>query len=203
VHYGCGFSAPTAWWNFDASVTLRFEQAPLIGRVYTKNERRFPPNVEYGDIVSGLPVPDGSCRAVYCSHVLEHLSLEGCRSALRNTLRVLRSGGTFRLVVPDLDVLARAYVADASPDAAHKFVRDTWLGKERRSQGLLRFAYEYLRTSGHRWMWDYDSMELELADAGFAEIRRAEFGDSPDPMFSLVEDADRWQDCLGVECRRP
>lgn len=203
MHYGCGLCAPTAWWNFDASVTLRFERAPLIGRMYTKNEHRFPPNVEYGDIATGLPVPDGSCRAVYCSHVLEHLSLESCRSALRNTFRVLRSGGTFRLVVPDLDALARAYVADASPDAGHRFLRATYLGKEQRSRGLLRFAYEYLRTSGHLWMWDYDSIGLELADAGFAEIRRAAHGDSPDPMFSLVEDAGRWQDCLGVECRRP
>jgi len=103
VQYGCGWSAPVGFRNFDASPTLRFERLPLLGKLYTKNNSRFPENVEYGDIVKGLPVPPTSCEAVYCSHVLEHLSLDDFRKALRNTHRILKSGGTFRLVVPDLD----------------------------------------------------------------------------------------------------
>ncbi|MCP5113600.1 MAG: hypothetical protein GY953_22435, partial [bacterium] len=49
VHYGCHFTAPDGWLNFDASPTLRFERFPILGRLYTKNESRFPPNVRYGD----------------------------------------------------------------------------------------------------------------------------------------------------------
>ncbi len=41
VQYGCGWSAPFSWRNFDASLTLRFERLPLIGHLYTKNESRF------------------------------------------------------------------------------------------------------------------------------------------------------------------
>jgi predicted SAM-dependent methyltransferase len=202
VQYGCGFAAPEAWRNFDASFTLRFERTPLIGRLYTKNDRRFPDNVEYGDIVKGLPVPDASSEAVYCSHVLEHLALADFRSALINTRKILREGGTFRLVVPDLKWLAARYLADKSPGASVAFVRDTCLGKERRRKDLVGFVYEWLRTSGHLWMWDYESMELELARAGFTDIRRARYGDSKDPMFTQVESADRWKHCLGVECQR-
>ena len=78
VQYGCGWYAPEGWRNFDASPTLRFERIPLLGRLYTKNTERFPENVEYGDIVAGLPISDNSCQAVYCSHILEHLA---CRPA--------------------------------------------------------------------------------------------------------------------------
>lgn len=85
VQYGCAWSAPESWRNFDASPTLRFERIPVVGKLYTKNESRFPENVEYGDITKGLPVNDTSCDAVYCSHVLEHLSLSDCRVALKNT----------------------------------------------------------------------------------------------------------------------
>jgi hypothetical protein len=60
IQYGCGWSAPVEWTNFDASPTLRFERLPLIGSFYTKNKQRFPANVRYGDIVSGLPVPNDS-----------------------------------------------------------------------------------------------------------------------------------------------
>ena len=72
----------------------------------------FPANVEYGDIVKGLPVPTGSCRGIYSSHVLEHLALNDLRKALRETHRLLAEGGTFRLVVPDLEHEARTYLAD-------------------------------------------------------------------------------------------
>jgi hypothetical protein len=52
-------------------------------------------------------------------------------------------------------------------------------------------------------MWDYKAIQKELAEAGFVEIRRAEFGDASDPNFREVEDEGRWVDCLGVDCRRP
>ena len=41
VQYGCGFSAPEQWLNFDASPTLRFERLPIIGSLYTKNKSDF------------------------------------------------------------------------------------------------------------------------------------------------------------------
>jgi hypothetical protein len=82
VQYGCSFSAPEGWLNFDASPTLRFERIPLLGKLYTKNESRFSPEVRYGDIVRGLPLEPSSVDGLYASHVLEHLSFEDCRLAL-------------------------------------------------------------------------------------------------------------------------
>ena len=106
VQYGCGFSAPAEWVNFDASMTLRWERMPIAGRMFTKNSARFPSNVRCGDIVKGLPISDGSCRGVYASHVLEHLAQEDFHKALENTKRILTGGGLFRLVVPDLEFSA-------------------------------------------------------------------------------------------------
>src|SRR3569623_886783 len=94
VQYGCGWSAPEGWENYDASLTLRWERLPVVGS-YTKNAQRFPANVRPGDIVKGLPVPDGSCRGVYASHVLEHLTLADFHQALRNAHRMLEKIGHF------------------------------------------------------------------------------------------------------------
>src|SRR5579883_3262393 len=93
VHYGCGLTAPAGWLNFDASPTLRWERMPLLGRLYTKNAERFPAGVRYGDIVRGLPIPEGSCKGIYASHVLEHLALNDFHRALENTRRMLAPGG--------------------------------------------------------------------------------------------------------------
>lgn len=203
VQYGCGWSAPQGWRNFDASPALRFERLPVVGRLYTKNGARFPEAVEYGDIVKGLPIEPGACDGIYCSHVLEHLALGDFRRALQNTYRLLKPGATFRLVLPDLHSSARRYLESTSPDAAVVFLRETALGEEVRPRSLKGFLANWLGNSRHLWMWDYKSMVEELKTAGFVNIRRAEFGDSRDSMFGTVEQKDRWDDCLGVECTKP
>ena len=201
VQYGCGFCAPAGWRNFDASPTLRFERVPVLGRLYCLNSQRFPANVEYGDIVKGLPVPAGSCHAVYCSHVLEHLALEDLRLALRNTLCILRDGGMFRLVVPDLEVAIQHYLQDSSPAACYQFLRATGLGQERRRRGVAGRVVSCFTNAPHLWMWDYRSLEQELRAAGFRQVRRAYFADGSDPKFAEVEMRERWTDCCGIECR--
>ena len=200
IQYGCGWTAPASWRNFDASPTLRFERLPIAGKLYTKNHARFPENVGYGDIVKGLPVQPESCIGVYCSHVLEHLSLEDFRKALKNTYCLLKKGGVFRLVLPDLEYSIKKYLNDPSEDAALIFMRETSLGQERRSWGLKGVNFSLLGNSQHLWMWDYKSIESELRRAGFVEIRKARFGDSVDPLFGDVEEKGRWENCLGVEC---
>lgn len=200
IQYGCGWTAPESWWNFDASPTLRFERLPIVGKLYTKNHARFPENAEYGDIVKGLPVQSESCAGVYCSHVLEHLSLEDFRKALKNTYRLLQKGGVFRLVLPDLEYSIKIYIDDPADDAAFTFMRETSLGQKRRSRGLKGFMSLLLGNSQHLWMWDYKSIASELRNVGFIEIRRAQFGDAADPLFGEVEEKGRWDNCLGVEC---
>lgn len=202
VHYGSHFCAPESWQNFDASPTLKFERTPIIGSLFTKNEARFPDNVNYGDIVKGLPVAEDSCKAVYCSHVLEHLCLEELKIALKNTFKVLKVGGIFRLVVPDLEYSAKTYLEDPSTDAAIQFLRETYLGQETRKHGIVGLITDWLGNSRHLWMWDYKSLEQEMKSVGFSNIRRAYFGDSSELLFKDVENLERWENCLGIECTK-
>jgi hypothetical protein len=203
VQYGCGWSAPQGWRNFDASPALRFERLPVVGRLYTKNGSRFPESIEYGDIVRGLPIEANACDGIYCSHVLEHLALSDFRRALENTYKMLKHAAPFRLVLPDLLVSAQRYLENPRPDAAFAFLRETSLGEEDRPRSLKGFLTHWLGNSRHLWMWDFKSMVQELQAVGFVNIRRATFGDSQDAMFATVEQKDRWDDCLGVECSKP
>lgn len=202
VQYGCGLSAPQGWLNFDCSPTLRLQRLPLIGSVFTRVLKpAFPPAVQYGDILKGLPVPLGTADLVYCSHVLEHLALQDLRHALRNTHKCMRPGGIFRMVLPDLRALVEAYVSDPSPTSAPRFMRDTYLGHESRRRGLAGVLRASLGNSLHLWMWDYQSLSAELTAVGFTKLRRATFGDSADPAFAAVEERHRWEGQLGVECQ--
>ncbi|MDP2024894.1 methyltransferase domain-containing protein [Sulfuriferula sp.] len=202
VQYGCGLSAPDGWRNFDASPTLRLQRIPIVGALVTRGRTRFPANVHFGDVVRGLPVASRSCDAVYCSHVLEHLGLDDLRTALRETYRILRPRGVFRGVLPDLEVLARAYISDPSADAATTFVQATLMGTESRASGLKGIVEMALGNSRHLWMWDYKSLAAELTAAGFKDVRPARFGDGSLPQFKDIEQRDRWEDSLGFECTR-
>jgi SAM-dependent methyltransferase len=205
LNVGCGYAAPDGWVNIDSSPTARLEKLPVVGGLLGKlsgNASRFPKAVKYGNIITGRFLPDGSVDAVYASHVLEHLALADMRSALANLYRLLRPGGTIRLIVPDLAARADAYVARAKSgdaDAAESFMRGCYLGRETRPRGLMGNVRSIFGGSDHLWMWDEASMRREIERVGFVEIRRASFGDSPDPMFSAVEDPARFIDDGVVE----
>lgn len=204
VQFGCGLCAPNTWRNFDASPTLRMQKIPLVKLLALKfgNSPIWPDNVEYGDIVRGLPIQNNSVKVIYCSHVLEHLALEDFRMALRNIYGYLMDGGIFRFVLPDLETLISAYSASDDPEAAHRFMSNSYLGERRRPKGVEGAVRTFWGNSKHLWMWDFASISKELLDTGFTNIRRSKYGDSADPKFADVEDKGRWKDALGVECQK-
>jgi SAM-dependent methyltransferase len=203
VQYGCGLCAPEGWINFDASPRLRIERAYGLRTVLRAAVgHAFPPNVRPGDIVRGLPVADGSAQAAYCSHVLEHLPRDDVTAALRNTFRLLRPGGVFRLVVPDLQWRAARYVEAASgadPAAADGLIDSCLLGTRSNPRTPVDWLRKQLGRSAHLWMYDFAALERLLAEAGFAQIRRCTLGDGDDPMFLLVEQADRFYEAGEAE----
>lgn len=204
IQYGCGLTAPEGWVNFDLSPTLILSKIPVLGSLLSKKEiiPNWPNNVKYGDIIKGLPVPNNTCKAVYCSHVLEHLALEDFRIALNNTYKLLEKGGTFRFVLPDLNRLAQEYIKSEKEDASIDFMDKSYLGRRSRPHGLRGLLKCILGNSSHLWMWDYQSISIELSHVGFHKIRKAEYGDSSDRMFDKVETKGRWENCLGVECKK-
>lgn len=90
------------------------------------------PGVLPCDVRRPLPFADGSVDAIYSSHLLEHLTADEGAALLAECFRVLKPGGIIRVVVPDLEGIARAYLA----------------------------ALEEAATSGDRTLLDWTRMEL-------------------------------------------
>ena len=206
VQYGCGLSAPKEWINFDVSPTLRIQKTPILGTILkSKLKVVFPKNVLYGDIIKGLPIDENSCDGLYCSHTLEHLSLKDFRQALINSFKVLKKGGIFRCIVPDLESLARLYIKELDNGdnlASLNFMNRTALGMQERPRGLKGFLNSFFGNSRHLWMWDNKSLLAELKDVGFTQIRACKFNDSEDEMFKSVEDINRFENVVAIECRK-
>ena len=203
IQFGSGLHGPAAWQNFDASPSLRLSRVPLVGSVFASALKlpKFEPSVRYGDVVEGLPVPASAAQLVYSSHVLEHLSKEDCISALSEVHRILRPGGYFRSVLPDLRQEVAAYVNSNSVDPASEFMERSLLGRPSRPRGL-GIIKSVFGNSAHLWAWDFPSMRHRLQVAGFVEIREAKFGDSTESAFQQVESRERWDGAFGFECRK-
>lgn len=90
LNFGCGDVFHAEWVNLDA--------LPADPRVLRHDVRR------------GLPFSDASFDAVYGSHVLEHLTPCDAERLVADCFRVLAPGGIARLVVPDLETIARLYL---------------------------------------------------------------------------------------------
>lgn len=93
INLACGtvFIDSLDWLNLDfAPVASAVRKANLLGR---------------------MPVADGAAGLVYSSHFLEHVPRELVPGLLRECWRVLQPGGVVRLVMPDLENLAREYLA--------------------------------------------------------------------------------------------
>ena len=56
-----------------------------------------------------LIFPDESASLVFSSHMIEHISNESASFLFSEVYRILKPGGVFRVVCPDMDKIIQAY----------------------------------------------------------------------------------------------
>jgi hypothetical protein len=114
----------------------------------------------------------------------------------------MKKGAVFRMVLPDLEQCIKNYASGGGeiPSRAKEFMEQTGLGQLKRPRRLYSLVIESFGNSRHRWMWDFSSLHYELEKIGFQNIRRAQFEDSNDKMFKMVEQKERWRNALSIDC---
>ena len=69
---------------------------------------------------------------------------------------MLKPGGFFRFVLPDLKVITKNYVAGYID--ANQFMNESGLGLIERQRGIRGLAKTVLGNSQHLWLWDEQSI---------------------------------------------
>jgi predicted SAM-dependent methyltransferase len=133
------------------------------------------------DATESWPFDDGAAEAINSEHVIEHLEREGAAVFFAEASRVLRPGGVIRTSTPDLRGIAQAYLAsDPATLAAHRAH-----GYVARNHADL--LNNYLQMHGHRHVYDFETLELLLREAGLEQIERAAYGESRHPVLRGVD----------------
>ena len=120
------------------------------------------------DLTRPLPFADHSFDGVFCEHVMEHFSFKDGERLGREVCRILRPGGSFRIVVPDAELILRRYF-----DAPKELV--AWRGNS--DQTPMEVVNSYFRQRyEHEFLHDWITLEKLLLNSGFYTVSRASFG---------------------------
>jgi predicted SAM-dependent methyltransferase len=120
------------------------------------------------DVRRAWPFADGSAGEVYAEHLFEHLAAPAeVAHFLAEAHRVLRSGGSLRLSVPDLARHVRAYVEhdEAFRRAFAPFLPPdtvTWADA---------LNHHFRQQGEHLYSYDAETLGERLRAAGFADPR--------------------------------
>jgi predicted SAM-dependent methyltransferase len=143
---------------------LHIGSGPLILKEWVNIDNQPYPGVDQVlDVTAGLPFADVS--HVFAEHFIEHLAYADGLALMRECRRVLREDGVLRLSTPNLDwVWMTHYRIDGSD--------------EEMLQGCFA-ANRAFRGWGHQFLYNERTLAATLRDAGFAEVARREYGESP------------------------
>ena len=143
------------------------------------------------DLRRRLPFADGSAQGVLLEHVLEHFTLAADLDLLAECRRVLAPGGIVRIGVPDFGRYLESYAGDGA------FVDRQRPGRPTRLLAVAEVALAH----GHRSVWDGETLEVVLREAGFEDARRRAFGDSA--LEPAPDNPAREPESVYAEARKP
>jgi hypothetical protein len=182
LHLGCFDRPIEGWLNTDVTPHIWVARVPLLAEVLGRAGRLTPERLEqhragvfrqvrYLDVSRRFPLADRSVRAIFSSHMLEHLSYDVARHCLRESWRLLAPGGVVRVVVPDLDNMIERY----DPDRADGWVYSMFEARQKQDRNR------------HRWMYNERSLAAVLRDVGFQVVDRCDFGQGRCPDLDRID----------------
>jgi len=141
----------------------------------------------YLDATNTWPLEAGAVSHVYADNVIEHITLDAARRMLAEAYRCLEPGGVIRLVTPDIRSHVEMYLAGTSSlqNAAGQHYRNVGLVVEHPID-LVRIP---IGSFGHHtgYVYDFDTLDLELKRAGFHSTTRCELGTSEYPVLAGLD----------------
>lgn len=136
-----------------------------------------------------FPFPARSIDYYFTEHMIEHVDYVAGRHALQQMFLTLKPGGCIRIATPDLQKVLALNAAPVDADSVEsRYIRSLRPPAVRISRDRPSFAINNLISgSGHRFVYDADTLQDSLAEVGFIDIRRRKIGESDDPILQNLE----------------
>lgn len=159
------------------------------------------------DATKTLPIPDNSLDFVYSEHFIEHIPADDALFFIRESHRVLKTGGIFRCLTPDLRSLIdlaedtsaepmgrlRNVMINGNPlpgggvrpgPAVSRGMAEIW-------DDLDGVINDFMRRYGHQYLWSAGHLARAVENAGFQDSQVMPYAESSDDRVCL-DPIGRW-----------
>jgi predicted SAM-dependent methyltransferase len=171
LHLGCGKHCLPGWLNCDLKCDK--DVYPLDVR----RKFRFAAN---------------TFSFAFSEHLIEHLDYRAGLHMIRETFRVLKPEGVFRVATPDLAFLLRLY---RKPQDLKSAAYVHWSAGKFLPPGTPREATfvfnHFVRAWGHRFIYDEYTLRQALESVGFHGVKSCAMSKSDHSALSGLENVDR------------
>jgi len=143
------------------------------------------------DATKPFPFPDRSFDLIYTEHMIEHIPHDGAERMAGECLRVLRPGGTIRVVTPDLAFLRSLLDGADHPQRAAYFEFYKKHNRLDEPFTATHLVNHFVRAWGHQFIYDREALVGLLSHAGFSEVKVAPFNRSAVKALDGIAKVDR------------
>lgn len=140
------------------------------------------------------PIPDGHLEGIYTEHCLEHIPLTAFQFNIKEFYRMLKPGGTVRIVMPDGELYFDLYQRKKNGENVQMPHEENYITPMARINGLFR-------NYGHQFIHDFATVKTILEQAGFKDIVKTSYRNGRDPRL-LIDMEWRRDESLYVEAVR-
>lgn len=196
INLGCGLAVAKGWLNIDGSLNTLIASLPnFVHRLayHATGANRYYSGDQYcsllgnhrfvhHNLVYGIPFEDQSVDFIYSSHFLEHLDKDEALSLLRESHRVLKTGGVIRVSVPDLSYAISLYETGNVEEMLEMYFFNEDEGSN---------------FSRHKYMYDFKLLKIKLEAVGFKHVIRCSYQQGMTPDIDILDN--RPEDSLYVE----
>jgi predicted SAM-dependent methyltransferase len=175
LNIGCGFEPK------DNFINLNLEWNPSIDICWDITAKR-------------VPLAANSMEGIFTEHCLEHITFEQCLETLKEFHRLLKPGGTIRIVVPDAELYFDLY-------QARKTNKSVTLPYIKSEETPVISINRIFRDHGHLFIYDFETMAQLMQKAGFRDVKKESYGTGRDNRL-LIDQAYRAVESLYVEATK-
>ena len=211
LNLGAGPLGKNDWINLDYGILpflgkyKKWIPSPIrkiIPQGYQDIINQWPQNIQLHNCKNRLPFQGNEISHSFTSHFLEHIKKYEAAFVVGEVYRVLKPGGYFRIIVPDLEMIIKKYLekddeffAKIDPELKKYGASTTDMFLTlfyppfhliKNQSPINRFINRFARW--HMWMYDFDSIKEMLAKAGFIGINKMSHGETNYPGFKELDD---------------
>lgn len=111
------------------------------------------------------PIESSSLEGIYTEHCLEHIGFDDFEKNMKEFLRMLKPGGTIRIIMPDGEIYMDIYQRRKQGEKIQLPYEEGYLTPMARINGIFR-------NHGHRFIYDFETVKKILEQAGFKDIKK-------------------------------